>query len=194
MIFLCNPFTLSEVIGAITKLNSGKAPGMDNITAEHLKYGGILVLVSQTLLILYNWILQLEFIPSNFREGIQVPLHKEKNTTVTGPDNFRGITLLNTYSKVFEILVWNRMESWWMNKITPLQGASRKGVSCLHTAMMLQDTVSSNLESRSKVFVTYFDVSKAFDSVWVNGLFYQLRHLGIIGVTWRIMDKMYVDF
>ena len=44
------------------------------------------------------------------------------------------------------------------------------------------------------MFVTYFDVSKVFDSVWVNGLFYQLRNLGIVGVTWRIMYKMYLDF
>ena len=134
--FLGEPFILSEVNEAITKLNVGKAPGMDNITAEHLKYGGSMV--PQVLLFLYNWILQLEYIPVNFREGIQVPLHKGKNTPITDPDNFRGITLLNTFSKLFEILIWKRMESWWMSRITPLQGARRKGVSCLHTAMMLQ--------------------------------------------------------
>ena len=46
----------------------------------------------------------------------------------------------------------------------------------------------------NKVFVTYFDVSKAFDSVWINGLFYQLRSLGIVGVTWRLFYKMYIGF
>ena len=83
---------------------------MDNVTAEHLKNGE--PLIPKVLSILYNWIIDLEYIPKNFREGIQTPLHKGKNTSITDPDNFRGITLLNTFSKVFEILIWSRMESW----------------------------------------------------------------------------------
>ena len=81
-----------------------------------------------------------------------------------------------------------------MTRISPLQGAGRKGVSCLHTAMMLQETINSKLENGCKVFVTYFDVSKAFDSVWVNGLFYQLRNLGLVGTIWRLLYKIYVNF
>ena len=81
-----------------------------------------------------------------------------------------------------------------MARITPLQAAGRKGTSCLHSALMLQETVSSRLESGGRVFETYFDVSKAFDSVWVNGLFYQLRNLGIVGTTWHLFYKMYVNF
>ena len=139
--FLCSKFNEQELSDAILKLNSGKAPGMDNVTAEHLKFGGRPIV--RILVTLCNWIVDLEYIPVNFREGIQVPLHKGKNASTTNPDNFRGITLLNTYSKIFEILIWTRMEAWWLAKITPLQGAGRKGVSCLHTAMMLQETISS---------------------------------------------------
>ena len=83
----------------------------------------------------------------------------------------------------------------WMVKISQLQGASRKAISCLHTAMLLQETVSSKLEAGGKVFITYFAVSKAFHSMWVNGLFYKLyRNLGVVGTTWRLLYKMYVDF
>ena len=81
-----------------------------------------------------------------------------------------------------------------MDRITPLQGAGRKGVSCLHTAMLLQETVSTKLESGNKVFVTFFDVSKAFDSVWVNGLFFQLRNMGLVGRVWRMLYKLYINF
>ena len=45
---------------------------------------------------------------------------------------------------------------------------------------MLQETVLSALETnKKKVFVSYFDVSKAFDTVWINGLFYKLYQKGI---------------
>ena len=60
--------------------------------------------------------------------------------------------------------------------------------------MILQETISTLLESQKKVFVTYLDVSKAFDGVWIEGLFYRLRELGIRGRTWRLLYKTYIDF
>ena len=190
--FLDRAFSPREISYAISKLNLSKAPGSDLVCAEHLKYGGeYLVLVLQ---LVFRWVIDLEYVPKALREGIQVPLHKGKNTPTTDPDNYRGITLLSVFCKVLEMLVWARMEKWWLSKISPLQGAGRKGVSCTHSALLLQETVSSRLNMGNKVFVTYFDVSKAFDSVWIDGLFYQLRTLGIVGVTWRLLYKMYVNF
>ena len=60
--------------------------------------------------------------------------------------------------------------------------------------MLLQETVSRALESNGNVFVSYFDVSKAFDTVWTNGLFHKLNDMGITGKTWRILYNGYVDF
>ena len=51
------------------------------------------------------------------------------------------------------------------------------------TTYFIQESVSSKLESGGKVFVTYVDVSKAFDSVWGNCLFYESRNLGLTGTT-----------
>ena len=74
------------------------------------------------------------------------------------------------------------------------QGACRKGQSCVHTSLLLQETVASTLEKHSKVFVSYFDVSKAFDTVWINGLFSKLHDMGITGKLWRLMYRTYTDF
>ena len=190
--FLDREFSTLEITNSISKLNLRKAPGNDRVCAEHLRYGGHKLVL--TLQVIFRWVINLEYVPIIFREGIQVPLHKGKNTPTTDPDNYRGITLLSVFCKIFEMLIWSRMERWWLSKISPLQGAGRKGVSCTHSALLLQETVASRLDTGNKVFVTYFDVSKAFDSVWINGLFYQLRSLGIEGVTWRLLYKMYVNF
>ena len=64
----------------------------------------------------------------------------------------------------------------------------------MHIAMLLQETVSRALETNRNVFVSYFDVSKAFDTVWTNGLFYKLSKMGVSGKTWRILYKGYIDF
>ena len=88
------------------------------------------------------------------------------------------------------------MSGWWVESgvLSRLKGACRKGVSCIHTSMLLQETVSTLLESQRKVFVTYLDVSKAFDGVWIDGLFYRLRELGVCGRTWRLLYKSDIDF
>ena len=78
--------------------------------------------------------------------------------------------------------------------ISPLQGACRPGMSCLHTALCLQDTIAVGLDSTKRVFVAYFDVSKAFDGVWIDGLFYQMRIMGIVGKVWRLLYLSYQNF
>ena len=40
----------------------------------------------------------------------------------------------------------------------------------------------------------YLDVRKAFDSVWIDGLFHRLYALAITGKTWRTLYKTYIDF
>ena len=45
-----------------------------------------------------------------------------------------------------------------------------------------------------KCFLVYFDVAKAYDTIWINGLFYRLYEMGIVGGTWRMLLKCYDDF
>ena len=138
----------------------------------------------------------MEYIPLNFRKGIQIPLHKGKNAPVLDPNSYIGITLLSTFNKILEILVWHRVEEWWGTSsiVSESQAACRKGVSSIHTAMLLQESIAANLGEVDKIFVLYLDVSKAFDSVWIDGLFYQLHNMGIKGKLWRLLYKCYLDF
>ena len=150
----------------------------------------------QLIVLHFNWIVSTEYIPINFRRGVQIPLYKGKNTSTTDVNNYRGITLLSTFNKLFEIVMWKRMERWWFQSgaISNLQGACRKGISCVHTAFLLQESISTLLQNNSKVFVTYLDVSKAFDGVWIGGLFHRLWEIGVHGKTWRILYNTYKDF
>ena len=192
--FLEYNFDEAEVQKAVKKLKINKACGYDHISAEHIKYGGPLLITIITMI--FNCINKLEYVPNNFRRGIQIPLFKGKNLCSTDTNNYRGITLLSTLSKIYELIIWERLEPWWKKEevISRLQGACRKGQSCIHTSLLLQETVSSVLEKNNKVFVSYFDVSKAFDTVWINGLFFKLHEMGIRGKLWRLMYRTYADF
>ena len=69
--------------------------------------------------------------------------------------------------------------------ISELQGACKTGLSCLHTAFALQEAIATSLEAGKNGFVAFYDVAKAFDSVWIDGLFRQVYSSGITGKTWR---------
>ena len=53
--------------------------------------------------------------------------------------------------------------------------------------------MSNALDSNRNVFVSYFDVSKAFDTVWTDGLFYKLYHMSVKGRLWRLLFSAYVN-
>ena len=120
-----------KVFEGINTLNGGKAPGDDAITKEHLKNAGPKMV--EILTLIFNWELELEYIPTNFRRGVQIPLYKGKNSSIVDVNNYRGITLRCTFNKPFEIVVWKRL-SPWLNEsavLSRLQGACKKGISCM---------------------------------------------------------------
>ena len=192
--FMTNNFSCDEVYKAINTLHTGKSPGYDTIMSEHVQYAGRPMV--ELLCTLFNAILEREYIPECFKRGVQVPLYKGKDTCILDPNNYRGITLLPTFHKILEILIWQRIKIWWHdeNIVSELQGACREGASCVHTAFMLAETVATAMESTSKCFVAFFDVAKAFDTVWIDGLFQQMYDTGIRGRTWRLLYRGYIGF
>ena len=120
------PFTYEEVQSAVKKLHLRKACGFDNISAEQICFAGpnLLYIIKAV----NNFILEWEYIPTNFRRGTQVPLYKGKNSCTLDRNNYRGITLLTNFNKIFEILLWGRIEKWWNDSwvVSMLQGACRK--------------------------------------------------------------------
>ena len=44
------------------------------------------------------------------------------------------------------------------------------------------------------IFVSYYDVSKSLDTVWIEGLCWQIYKKGLDGKLWRLMYHSYLDF
>jgi len=55
--------------------------------------------------LLFQMILNLRIVPSNFLVGIVVPIIKDAQGNAFDPNNYRGVTLSSTLSKVFEYVV-----------------------------------------------------------------------------------------
>ena len=61
-------FTESEVADAVSTFKLRKAPGIDGIQAEHLKYGGRTAILY--LWKLFNGIIKIGIIPREWKKGI----------------------------------------------------------------------------------------------------------------------------
>ena len=112
------------------------------------------------------------------------------STTIEGSPYSRA--LLSCINELFKVLIWKRIKGWWSEEgvISLLQGACRQGSSYLHSALILQEGIAAALDANKNVFVAYFDT---FNSVWIDGLFHQLRNMGVVGKTWRLLYKSYHD-
>ena len=97
----------SEVLKAIKSLNSGKSADELGLTAEHLKYSGTVLLAA--IATVFNEILRTKIIPDAFKSGIITPVHK-KGKDPCKMDNCRGITVSSILGKLFETVLFNRLD------------------------------------------------------------------------------------
>lgn len=186
--------TVEEVRGIYKKLKTKKSPGKDCISNEHLKHSG--PVATRAVTIMLNNMVQLEYIPACFKQGIICPIPKGGGKDTSRKENNRPITLLSCLYKVFEKLMLNRLDKWLQanNVLCELQGAAVSHCSSVDVAALLQETVSHYTEKGETVYVVLMDVAKAFDSVWSEGLWYKLYNLGIKGRFWRLMRACYDGF
>ena len=178
--------SISNTLGA---LKSGKAPGIDGIPNEFLKYGGDTMV--QTLSILFTFISDFEQVPEEWQRGIIKPIHK--SGSLYDLDNYRGITLTSNvyklFSKTLESIVVNYLES--NNILGEYQGAFRKDRRLEDHIFTLHGICSLSKSSRKPLYVAFLDLSKAFDRVWRDGLFANLWNHGIQGKCWRLIRNIY---
>ncbi len=185
------PITVNEIQKQCKKLRTGKAAGFLGIQPEHLKYMGptFTVLMSHFL----SAMLHMEWRPPALKRGIVIPIPKgTKDSSV--PSNNRGITLMPTIGKLYDAILLRRADEWFQNSMDMLQGANRPGCSCLETALVLHEAITYNNNRDSTVYVGLMDVTKAFDTVWLDGLFVKLRDRGMDSKLWRVIRDAYDDF
>ena len=175
-------FTLKQVKDICMTLKKNKAAGYDSIAAEHLIWGGENLYTILT--IIFNYISKHHNVPNEFKKGIIVPIPKGRDRNLLVKDNYRGITLLSVVSRVYEKLLLQWCDAHSSIGINELQGACLRGSSSINTTLMLRETIDCHTASGNTVYICLLDARKAFDTVWILGLFYKLNHLGCNNHLW----------
>ena len=185
--------TLDEIVRAVKLLKQGKACGPDNILPEHIIYGGDYLYLR--LKKIFNEIINLEKIPSSFKDTIIIPIYKGKGKDPLLTKNYRGISLSSVVGKLFERVLLLRMTPLLDEKSIPhvTQTAYQAGVSCSDATAVVQEVVKRYVDSGAAVFQCLYDLEKAFDSVEHDVLLYHLFKTGINGKGWRVIGDFYKD-
>ena len=111
-----------------------------NISLNHL--------ISGHLVDLFNAILNSGYFPSQWSEGIIVPLLKRNDPNDV--NNYRGITLVSCFSKIFTGVLNNRLTQWAEsnNVLSDSQFGFRKGRSTTDAIFVLNGIIQKILNER----------------------------------------------
>jgi hypothetical protein len=80
--------------------------------------------------------------------------------------NYRGVAILSTVGKLFELLVYRHIYEDLYGQLADCQHGSVKGRSTLSNLLEYSSFVLKSIEDGCQVDSIYTDFSKAFDKVW----------------------------
>ncbi|KAK3109114.1 hypothetical protein FSP39_023343 [Pinctada imbricata] len=184
--------TEKEIDDSIRNLKNNKAKGYDDVSNEYIKYS------ANTFMPLYvklfNLILNTGIIPKGWGYGIIHPIYKKKGDP-QNPESYRPITLTSALGKVFTSIIDTRLRLFANSHeiISMAQAGFRKGFSTTDNIFCLYSFIQLYLNTGKKLFCTFIDFRKAFDTVWRIGLWQKLQNTNIKGKIFKVIYNMYAD-
>ena len=176
--FFLTPATRVELENVIRDLKN-KCPGWDGIQADPIK--AAVSLLVMPLLHVVNLSFSEGVFPAELKVAQVVPLFKKGSPKQIG--NYRPISLLPLFSKVFEKLVHKRLLQFAVtnNLLSPHQFGFQPGKNTTQALVSVVDKISRSFEGRELVIGVLLDFQKAFDTVQHSILLRKLDKYGIRG-------------
>lgn len=183
-IFLA-PATQIEVLNCVLKLKSSSAPGQDSLKSDIVK--SVASELAAPLAHVINLCFETGIVPQQMKVALITPVHKGGDPSQFL--NYRPISVLPVFSKVFERILHDRLYAFFQEKrvLSDSQFGFRKGHSTDMALAVVVNLITGALDLGKNVIGVFLDLSKAFDTVDYGILLRKLEFYGIRGNTIRIL-------
>lgn len=185
------PFSYSELKRAL-KNTKASTPGQDGISYVMLKK-----LSDESLKIIlqfYNKVWEEGILPKRWKEAVIIPIKKPgKDPSI--PLNYRPIALTSHLGKVMEKMITDRL-MYHMEKnnfFSPYQNGFRHGKSTMDSIVKLESDIRKALINKETLIAVFFDVEKAYDMLWKEGLLIKLDQIGIEGKLYNWIKEFLIE-
>ena len=142
---------------------------------------------------LFNLIISARYVPNEWYKGLITPVHKSGDPS--NPDNFRPICVLSCLCKLFTNLLNSKL--YQVCETEKLIHVSQIGFIEKHRTtdhiFSLKTLISkyTGEKRNKKLYASFIDFKKAYDSVWHEGFFTKLESLNIEGNFLEIIKNLY---
>ena len=161
----------------VKSFNANKAPGHDNISMKiiHQSFQNI----AQPLVTIINTLLSTGVFPESLKIAKVIPVFKADDPTLFS--NYRPISILPAFSKLFEKVMYNRLINFLNlhNILYSKQFGFRNNRSTALALIDLINNISSAIDRNETTLGIFLDLSKAFDTINHEILCQKLQHYGI---------------
>ena len=139
-------------------------------------------LIAHVLTHLVNCSMREGICPSSSKLARVTPVYKLKGSKHLY-ENYRPISLLSTFSKIMERLIYNKVFDFLVRYeiLFESQFGFRKGHSTTHATLDFVRALEDAIEKDEFAIGVFCDLSKAFDTIDHNILLQKLNHYGIRG-------------
>ena len=187
---LNSSITEGEIRVCIKSLKNNKSSSNDNVINEYIKSTSEILL--PTYVSFFNLIFDTGLIPQSWLEGIKRPIYKGNGDPLE-PQNYRPITILSCFGKLFTAVLNTRLNNYlkYYDLLHENQAGFRAGYSTNDHIFSLYALTELLKSKNKKLFCSFVDFSKAFDSVWRVGLWMKLLGNGITGRFFRVIHNLY---
>ena len=179
-----NDCTDAEINDIITNLESGKS---SDIPIKVIKASQ--QCISPILSKLFNDCMQHGVFPEELKVGNISPIYKKDSDQLI--ENYRPVSTLPIFGKIFEKIMYSRLYSFFTakNTLNENQFGFRKQHSTSHALNYSVHHIEKCLKNREHVLGIFIDLSKAFDTIDHSLLLVKLERYGIRGNTLKLLSS-----